>query len=80
MSRLQNDVDTIGQMLSSTLVQLFSEHYIIGTLFLMVYTNLILTCHPGDDSCYDESGRAVCWSQKYFTAQQTSLGAVNGYI
>ena len=44
MSRFTNDVDTIGQMLSSTLVQLFSGTLsIIGTLFLMVYTNLILT-------------------------------------
>ena len=44
MSRFTNDVDTIGQMLSSTLVQLFSGALsIIGTLFLMVYTNLILT-------------------------------------
>ena len=37
MSRFTNDVDTIGQMLSSTLVQLFSGALsIIGTLFLMV--------------------------------------------
>ena len=44
MSRFTNDVDTIGQMLSSTLVQLFSGALsIIGTLFLMLYTNLILT-------------------------------------
>lgn len=44
MSRFTNDVDTIGQMLSNTLVQLFSGALsIIGTLFLMIYTNLYLT-------------------------------------
>ena len=44
MSRFTNDVDTIGNMLSSTLVQLFSGTLvIIGTLFLMLYTNIWLT-------------------------------------
>ena len=44
MSRFTNDVDTIGQMLSNTLVQLFSGALsIVGTLFLMIYTNLYLT-------------------------------------
>ena len=44
MSRFTNDVDTIGNMLSSTLVQLFSGILsIIGTLILMLYTNIWLT-------------------------------------
>ena len=46
MSRFTNDVDTIGQMLSSTLVQLFSGALsIIGTLALMPvsYTHLAST-------------------------------------
>lgn len=44
MSRFTNDVDTIGNMLSSTLVQLFSGTLsIIGTLCLMLYTNIWLT-------------------------------------
>ena len=82
MSRFTNDVDTIGQMLSSTLVQLFSGTLsIIGTLFLMVYTNLILTLVTLVMIPVMMKRRAVAgWSQKYFTAQQTSLGAVNGYI
>lgn len=83
MSRFTNDVDTIGQMLSSTLVQLFSGALsIVGTLALMLYTNVILTLItlvliP----LMMKAGGAVAGrSQKYFTAQQTSLGAVNGYI
>ena len=83
MSRFTNDVDTIGQMLSSTLVQLFSGTLsIIGTLFLMVYTNLILTLVTlvMIPVMMKAGGAVAGWSQKYFTAQQTSLGAVNGYI
>lgn len=65
MSRFTNDVDTIGQMLSNTLVQLFSGALsIIGTLFLMIYTNLYLTVVtiimiPVDD----EGGRYGCQTQ-----------------
>lgn len=83
MSRFTNDVDTIGQMLSSTLVQLFSGALsIIGTLFLMLYTNLILTLVTlvMIPVMMKAGGAVAGWSQKYFTAQQTSLGAVNGYI
>ena len=83
MSRFTNDVDTIGQMLSSTLVQLFSGALsIIGTLFLMVYTNLTLTLVTlvMIPIMMKAGGAVAGWSQKYFTAQQTSLGAVNGYI
>lgn len=70
-------------MLSSTLVQLFSGALsIIGTLFLMVYTNLILTLVTlvMIPIMMKAGGAVAGWSQKYFTAQQTSLGAVNGYI
>ncbi|MBQ8300378.1 MAG: ABC transporter ATP-binding protein, partial [Clostridia bacterium] len=40
MSRFTNDVDIIGEMLNSTLVQIFSGSItLIGTLSLMIYTN-----------------------------------------
>lgn len=83
MSRFTNDVDTIGQMLSSTLVQLFSGALsIVGTLVLMLYTNVILTLVTLVliPLMMRAGGMVAGWSQKYFTAQQTSLGAVNGYI
>ena len=83
MSRFSNDVDTIGQMLSNTLVQLFSGALsIVGTLALMIYTNIWLTLVtiiivP----IMVKAGKSIAMrSQKYFTAQQASLGAVNGYI
>lgn len=43
MSRFTNDVDTIGEMLNSTLIQIVSGAITIaGTLVLMLYTNLWL--------------------------------------
>lgn len=83
MSRFTNDVDTVGQMLSNTFVQLFSGALsIIGTLILMVYTNWILTLITVVMiPLMMKAGGAVAHrSQKFFNAQQSSLGAVNGYI
>ena len=83
MSRFTNDVDTIGQMLSSTLIQLFSGALsIIGTLVLMLYTNVWLTAITVImiPVMMKAGGFVAGRSQKYFSAQQTSLGAVNGYI
>lgn len=83
MSRFTNDVDTIGQMLSNTLVQLFSGALsIIGTLLLMIYTNIWLTLVTliMIPVMMKAGGFVAGRSQKYFSAQQSSLGAVNGYI
>ncbi len=83
MSRFSNDVDTIGQMLSSTLVQLFTGALsIIGTLVLMIYTNIWLTLVTiiMIPVMMRIGGSVASRSQKFFSAQQSSLGAVNGYI
>ncbi|MEG0379539.1 MAG: ABC transporter ATP-binding protein, partial [Eubacterium sp.] len=83
MSRFTNDVDTIGQMLSNTLVQLFAGALsIVGTLVLMLYTNLYLTLITIIliPLMMKAGGTVARKSQKYFSAQQASLGAVNGYI
>lgn len=83
MSRFTNDVDTVGMMLSNTLVQLFAGILsIVGTLFLMIYTNIWLTLVTlAMIPLMMKAGGAVAKrSHKYFSAQQASLGAVNGYI
>ena len=83
MSRFTNDVDTIGNMLSSTLVQLFSGTLsIIGTLFLMLYTNIWLTAVTliMIPLMLRAGGEVAKRSQKYFSALQSALGALNGYI
>ncbi len=83
MSRFTNDVDTIGMMLSSTLVQLFAGALsIVGTLALMIYTNIWLTLVTlfMIPVMMKAGGAVARRSQRYFSAQQTALGAVNGYI
>ena len=83
MSRFTNDVDTIGQMLSNTLVQLFAGAMsIIGTLVLMIYTNIWLTLVTVVmiPLMMKAGGAVARRSQRFFSAQQASLGAVNGYI
>ncbi len=83
MSRFSNDVDTIGQMLSNTLIQLFTGALsIIGTLLLMIYTNIWLTLVTiiMIPVMMKVGGFVASRSQKFFSAQQSSLGAVNGYI
>ncbi len=83
MSRFTNDVDTIGNMLSSTLIQLFSGALsILGTLFLMLYTNIYLAVITliMIPVMMKAGGFVANRSQKYFSAQQSALGALNGYI
>lgn len=83
MSRFTNDVDTVGQMLSNTLVQLFSGALsVVGTLALMLYTNVYLTLITIVliPLMMRAGGYVAGKSQRYFTAQQSALGAVNGYI
>ncbi len=83
MSRFTNDVDTIGMMLSNTLVQLFAGILsIVGTLLLMIYTNIWLTLVTLAmiPVMMKAGGIVAKQSHRHFSAQQTSLGAVNGYI
>ncbi|MEG2732299.1 MAG: ABC transporter ATP-binding protein [Clostridium sp.] len=83
MSRFTNDVDTIGNMLSCTLIQLFSGALsIIGTLALMLYTNIYLTLITIVllPLMMKAGGFVAGKSQKYFSAQQSALGALNGYV
>ena len=83
MSRFTNDVDIIGEMLNSTLVQIFSGTItLIGTLALMLYTNWVLAVVTIVVSpIIAKIGTAIAGkSRKYFMKQQTDLGKVNGYI
>lgn len=83
MSRFTNDVDNIGQMFDSTILQTFSGVItLIGTIVLMLITNLplalvtlILT-----PAIAKVAGTITKHTRKYYSLQQSSLGAVNGYI
>ncbi len=83
MSRYTNDVDVVGEMLNNTVVQLFSGAMtIIGTLIMMVYTNVwlaIITFVMAP--IIIKSGRAVATKgRKVYAAQQKAIGELNGYI
>ncbi len=83
MSRFTNDVDTIGEMLNSTVIQLFSGAItLIGTFGLMLYTNWILTLItlvtvPLMMTAIKKISKR---SSKCFQAQQAAIGTLNGYI
>ncbi len=83
MSRYTNDVDNIGVMLDNSVISLISGSInVVGTLFMMAYTNIwltliILVFMP----VFTFGGAAIMkLSRKYYSAQQEALGAVNGYI
>lgn len=83
MSRFTNDVDSVGQMLNSTVIQLFSGVIqIVGTLALMVYTNWILTLITIVMVPFMMKAlKAITKrSRKYYSAQQAAIGTMNGYI
>lgn len=83
MSRFTNDVDVIGEMFNNTVVQLFSGTItIIGTLGLMIYTNVYLTAVTVImvPIIMKIAMTLAKYSRKYFGAQQAAIGAVNGYI
>ena len=83
MSRFTNDVDNIGMMLDNSLVSLVSGSItLIGTLVFMLTTNVLLTMVTVVFvPVFMFGGGAIAKrSSKYYKGQQTSLGAVNGYI
>ncbi len=83
LSRVTNDVDTIGQSLNQSIGNLVSAVVLfVGSLFMMLKTNGIMTLTAvlatifGFVLMFMIMGR----SQKYFIRQQKNLGAINGHI
>lgn len=83
LSRVTNDVDTIGQSLSQSIVSLCSAlTMFFGSLFMMFYTNwtmavvAILSTCIGFIFMFTIMGK----SQKHFVTQQRELGRINGHI
>ncbi len=83
MSRFTNDIDNIDNMMNQTITQLVSGAVtLVGTFCLMMYTNIWLTLITvAFVPLLLFGGQFVGkHSAKYYTAQQSALGAVNGYI
>lgn len=83
LSRVTNDVDTIGQSLNQSIGNLVQSVILfLGSLIMMLTTNGVMTLTAvlstviGFVFMFIIMGR----SQKYFVRQQRQLGAINGYI
>lgn len=83
LSRVTNDVDTIGQSLNQSIGSMVTSiTMFFGSMFMMFYTNwimavtAILSTILGFGIMMFIMGK----SQKYFVAQQRELGRINGHI
>ncbi len=82
MSRFTNDIDTIGEMLNTTLIQIISGAItILGTIVLMLYTSPVL------GAITIIATPLLTWmskvimqkGQKAYSRQQRGLGMLNGF-
>jgi len=83
LSRITNDVDTIGQSLNQSVGNLVSAvAMLVGCLWMMLTTNLLMTLTAVLSSIIGFLFMAVVMgrSQKYFVEQQNHLGEINGHI
>ena len=83
LSRVTNDVDTIGQSLNQSIGNLVSQVVLfVGSLAMMLITNWVmaLTAVAATLLGFALMMSIMGKSQKYFVEQQRSLGALNGHI
>ncbi|MCM1251302.1 MAG: ABC transporter ATP-binding protein/permease [Clostridium sp.] len=83
LSRITNDVDTLGMSLNQSITTLITSlTTLIGVLIMMLsisplMTLIALVILPVSGTLI---GVVVKFSQKYFVAQQTYLGKINGQV
>lgn len=83
LSRVTNDVDTIGQSLNQSIGQLLTAAVLLaGSLFMMFKTNWILSLTAIGASLlgFFFMFAVMSKSQKYFARQQQHLGEINGHV
>ena len=83
LSRVTNDVDTIGQTMNQSLGMLVTAAtQFIGSLVMMLATNVIMTLAAIAATLIGFVLMMVIMkkSQKYFYRQQKHLGAMNGHV
>ncbi len=83
MSRFTNDVDNVSVMLDNSVISAISGVItLVGTFVMMLVTNVWLTLITlAFVPLYLFGGKSIAdRSRKYYSAQQSALGAVNGYI
>ncbi|MBQ2744708.1 MAG: ABC transporter ATP-binding protein [Lachnospiraceae bacterium] len=82
MSRFSNDVDAVGEMLNTTLIQIISGAItIVGTVFLMMYTNWILGLITiiMTPLLMMASKAILKYGRSAYVKQQKNLGMLNGF-
>lgn len=83
LSRVTNDVDTIGQSLNQSIGMLITSVVLfVGSLIMMIKTDIWMTLTA---VCSSLIGFVIMFvimgrSQKYFRRQQKHLGEINGHI
>lgn len=83
LSRVTNDVDTIGQSLNQSIGNLISQLVLFfGSLLMMIITNRVMALTAVVSTLLGFAFMSLVMgkSQKYFAKQQQALGALNGHI
>jgi ATP-binding cassette subfamily B multidrug efflux pump len=83
LSRVTNDVDSIGQTLNQSIGMLVSAGtLLLGSLIMMLTTNVVMTIAAVAATIIGFVLMMVIMarSQKHFTRQQHNLGAMNGHV
>nr|WP_229753403.1 ABC transporter ATP-binding protein [Paenibacillus segetis] len=83
LSRVTNDVDTIGQTMNQSIGSLVTSiTMFVGSAFMMFYNNWIMALTAIGSSVlgFLIMGIIMAKSQKYFVQQQEGLGVANGHI
>ena len=83
LSRITNDIDTIGQTLNLSIAQMITSIALfLGSMVMMFVTNYILAFTAIGASVLGFILMSVIMSksQKHFNRQQRHLGAINGHV
>ncbi len=83
LSRVTNDVDTIGQALNNSIAPLIAAlAQVIGCVFMMFYSNWIMALAAIFSTIVGFALMLVIMShsQRHFIARQNALGKLNGYV
>jgi len=83
LSRVTNDVDTIGQTMNQSIGTLVTAiTMFFGSAFMMFYNNWLMALAAIGSSIigFILLSLIMSKSQKYFVRQQDDLGAVNGHV
>ena len=83
MSRVTNDVDTLGQSMNQSISTMATAITLLGgSVIMMLYTNVTMAATAILSSLVGFAFMAMVMgrSQKYFERQQSDLGDMNGHV